>query len=98
MMIDRHHKLARHKNRRRRYGKLIHGPVNIEIADHDRHMSGKVSHYNEREFCQVSGILDCKYCHNILSDGSCLWKRPGVTCATECRFFLFNKDKFYIDK
>jgi hypothetical protein len=97
-MIDRHHKLAKHKNRRRRYGELIHGTVNIELSDHDRHMSGKVSHLNEREFCQASGILDCKYCHNILTDGSCLWKRPGVTCAVDCRFFLFNKDKFYIDK
>lgn len=98
MRLDRHHRFAKHRNRRRRYGELIHNDKNIEITDHDSHMSGKVSHLNEREFCRSVGVLKCEYCINYISgyDKPCL-KYYG-TYADNCREFYFVKTKYNIDK
>ncbi len=98
MKLDTHHRFAKHQNRKRRYGDLINHPVNMERLDHDRHMSGRVSHLNEREFCRAAGVLKCEYCENYLAghDTPCL-KYYGVT-AEDCREFLFDYSKYSIDK
>jgi hypothetical protein len=94
MKMDKHHKFSKHRNRKKRYGDLIHASENIEHANHSKHMAGDVQRYNEREFCERLGLLHCMYCEHVLKNGECLWRKPGAATAENCRSFLFDKNKY----
>lgn len=95
MKIDLHHCFAKKKHRKKRYGELIHSSINLQSIDHDKHMSGRVRRFNEREFCARHGLLDCRFCERFLIGHSkpCLWDYG--TNAEDCRHFLFDKNKYY---
>ena len=89
--MQEHHKFSQHKRRRKKYGKLIDHPANIQIVTEDDHMSGRVERLSEREFCEAVGILDCKYCAEVTNLYQCLWFY-GLE-ASECRQYSYDKSK-----
>lgn len=91
---DQHHRFAKHKNRKKRYGVLIHDNKNLEIIDHGAHMEGKGNHLNERQFCAKLRILECVYCKKYFPDKykPCVWFY-GVY-ANDCRNFDFDLEKY----
>ena len=94
MKIDRHHKFAKHKNRKIRYGALIHSERNIELIEHNDHLSGRARHLNEREFCAVNNILFCKYCFYYIPGYSVPCLHFYGVQAEKCRSFSFDKSKY----
>jgi len=92
--FDQHHMFSKHKNRKKKYGELIHDDSNLQIISHNDHMSGKGKHKTEREFLKDMKIMECKYCKYYIPG----YLKPCVkfygVYAMDCREFNFDMKKY----
>lgn len=87
-----HHYFANTKANKKKYGKaLMENHKNKTSACNDCNGSHrKAINWQERKFCKVMGILECRYCKKDIP-GGCLWNEGAI--AENCRYYQFDREK-----
>ena len=89
-----HHRFPDTVPNKKKYGrKLIGDEKNLMLVCADCNSShANLKVLNEREYCEMMGVLKCVYCRYDL-DGQCI--HNDKMFAMTCRDFYFDKDKYY---